>query len=451
MINAFDNDTRCLDVEIKIYLNGDRNEPLIINNDNYLVSFNVLEELSSDDIMCDSISSNEFEFEIYNNDDMFTPTNENGPYYGLLETNVKVEVNMREELSETDWITLGTFYIYDWNCNQGASTAVITCNDRMLNLINLPTPTYMVKQNVSVYTFLTELFTLVGLKASEYNIDDVLKSQIINYAYPIVGKFGDTLVEIAKSHMCYIYVDRNDIVRVKSLRIPNDVISIWNDDNQIISSKVISTLQKENSGVMVTYHNKSITEEYSLVTLSEQVLQPGETEFPNVLIEKGPLYKAAHCLTESKNLTYVSGITYSPWDISLKITNTYTKSEVATITIYGSTISTEAKSCVSDYDKTLVNRVGIKMLEIEGEYIDSESHANLLKSAFMRYISNPTPIIELTTRGNPCVTIGDVITINDNTNKIHRDLVITRQQFRYDGSLECTVGCIDKSIMEGVL
>ena len=116
--SPYDNDVRYIDVEIRIYFDE---EPLVINRDNYLVSFNMLEELTNDSEIYGYISSNEFDFELYNENDMFTITNENGPYYGKIDTNVKVEVKIREDISDSEFTTLGTYYVTDWICNQNSS------------------------------------------------------------------------------------------------------------------------------------------------------------------------------------------------------------------------------------------------------------------------------------------------------------------------------------------
>ena len=170
MIQAFNNDVRCIDVQLKIYFDS---EPLIVTKDNYLISFNILEELSSDgSTPFGSISSNELDFSLFNVDDIFTPTNENGPYYGNIETNTKVEILIREEMNDTDWIKMGTFYVYDWKCNQGDSVVTVTCNDKLQQLLKLPMPIYMVKQNISVKQFLTELFKNIGLNTMDFSIDN---------------------------------------------------------------------------------------------------------------------------------------------------------------------------------------------------------------------------------------------------------------------------------------
>ena len=56
--SPYDNDVRYIDVEIRIYFDE---EPLVINRDNYLVSFNMLEELTNEAIeIINNYSNSEF-------------------------------------------------------------------------------------------------------------------------------------------------------------------------------------------------------------------------------------------------------------------------------------------------------------------------------------------------------------------------------------------------------
>ena len=445
MIQAFNNDVRCIDVQLKIYFDE---EPLIVDKENYLISFDLLEELSSDgSTPFGSISSNELDFSLFNSDDMFTPTNEEGPYYGKIETNTKVEILVREELSDTDWIQLGTFYVYDWECNQSNSCVSVTCNDKMQQLMKLPMPIYMVKQNISVGQFLSELFEKVGLKTDEYNIDVNLSKQMLKYAYPLYGNLGLTLADIAMTQLCYIYVDRNEILQVKSIKTINNSVTTFSDDNQILECKVKQTLLQEHSTVIVTYCNKSITDNVQMIELNEQNVNPGENEFSNIIIEKGPMFLPAHCLCEGSQDAYVSAISYTPWDISLNINNTHNKEQEIKIYIYGSVINTDAKAYITGTIENLVYRMGELPLEINGEYLDSEEHAKMVRDIMVKYISNPTPIIEMHTRGNPGVTVGDVISIENTTNKIQKDVIVLRQEFKFNDGMECTMLCLDKAIV----
>lgn len=445
MIQAFNNDVRCIDVQLKIYFDG---EPLIVSKDNYLISFNLLEELSSDsDNPLGAISSNELDFSLYNPNDIFTPTNEESKYYGKIETSIKVELFIREELANTDWIKLGTFYVHDWKCDQGSAVVNITCNDKMQQIIKLPMPLYMVKQDVSVKQFLSELFISAGLTSGQFNIDVNLENQKLKYAYPLYGNLGLTLADIAKTQLCYIYINRDDVICVKSIKTITSSISTFSDDNQILECKLNKSLLQEYSTVNVTYCTKSISDNDVMIELKEQDVLPGINELNNMIIEKGPMFLPAHCLCEALNDTYVCDIAYTPWDISLKLNNTFNKSQLVDLSIYGSVINTDAKSYLTGVNEHLVTRMGELPLEITGEYMDSEVHANNVKDIMLGYISNPTPTLELYVRGNPVINVGDVITINNVTNKIHKDVVVLRQEFSFNDGLECNMLCLDKSIL----
>jgi len=445
MIQAFNNDVRCIDVQLKIYFDS---EPLIVTKDNYLISFDLLEELISDTTKpFGSISSNELDFSLFNENDMFTPTNETGPYFGKIETNTKVELLVREELSNSDWIKMGTFYVYDWECNQGSSYVNVTCNDKMQQILKIPMPIYMVKQDISVKQFLSGLFENIGLRQDSYNIDNNLDSQMLKYAYPLYGDLGATLSDLASTQLCYIYMDRNEVLQVKSIKSISNSVTTFSDDNQIVECKVKQTLQQEYSQVKVTYSNKSITSDVEMIELKEQSINDGISEFNNLIIEKGPMFLPAHCVVESTEDAYVSDIEYTPWDISLKVTNTVKKTQNIDLTIYGSLINTDAKSYILGSIDQLVNRMGELPIEISGEYMDNEEHAINVKDIMVKYISSPTPMIELNTRGNPGVKIGDVMTIDNATNKVHKDVVVIRQDFKFNDGLECNMLCLDKAIV----
>ena len=256
-----------------------------------------------------------------------------------------------------------------------------------------------------------------------------------------------TLGDIAKTQLCYIYMDRNDVLQVKSIKTLTSPKTVFSDDNQIISCSVNQTLLQEYSTVTVTYCNKSISDNTEMIALKEQTVNAGVNELDNLIIENGPMFLPAHCLVEGIKNAYVSSITYTPWDISLSITNTHNKEQNVDLTVYGSLINTNAKSYINGSVPHLVNRMGELPLEISGEYLDSEDHAKIVRDTMMAYISNPTPTIELITRGNPSIGVGDVVTVDNATNKIYKDVVVLRQDFSFNDGLECNMLCLDKSIL----
>lgn len=447
---VFNNDVRLIDVQLELHIPN--HDVLIINKDNYLISFELLEELSSNgnDMPFGAISANQFDFELYNNGDIFTPTNPNSIYYGDIDINMKVIVKLREELSDSEWIEMGTFYVYDWNCNQNNQVVTVTCNDRLQQIIVKNMPNNMIRTNVSAYDFIYDLFIGVGLKPAEFSIDVMLKSQIIRYAYPMKGSFGGTLSEFAISQLCYIYMSRLGVVTVKSISNITTPIGTWTDDNQIIECSLEQSLLKEYSSVRVECITKSITDMISILSLKDQVVEPSTTAIDNLIIENGPLCEITYVNCIGDGSVYCTMSKFTPWGMSLELVNTSKHNNSIEIDVQGKLINTSVKSYVERINDVQVNRIGDVQMEVKGEYIDDSVTADKICSMMYSYISSTCPMLTMLIRGNPIVKPGDVMSIHNKVNNITMEVVIISQLFKFNDSLECTVVCMDTSVLKGV-
>ena len=83
MSALYDVASRKVDVLLEFYFTSN---PVEITNHDYLISFNLLEELGSDaeDNPIGSVSANELDIVLYNEKGIFSPTNIDSPYYGLM-------------------------------------------------------------------------------------------------------------------------------------------------------------------------------------------------------------------------------------------------------------------------------------------------------------------------------------------------------------------------------
>ena len=444
---AFDNDTRLIEVQVNIHFDD---EVLSVTKDNYLISCNILEELSCDDSSpLGTVSSNELEFELYNQDDMFTPTNSSGAYYGKIKTNCKVDVLIREELSNGSWIKMGSYYVSDWKCYQYSNTVLVTCNDKMQSIINMKTPNVPIQSNISVKNFLTSLLIGIGLNGSDFEIDDTLSSQYMKYSYPHSSNLGEVLTEIAKSYLCYIYINRNNVLQVVSmLNFNSDVIATWSDDNQIVEPSVETSIIYNNTSVIVKYLNKYIGPVENMIELTKLTLPTGESIL-DTIITKEPIYEVDAVICECKNLILTSSISQSTNELSIVLDNKHvTEQENVDVTICGKAIKNNSTLYISKVIDNIDD--DDRPLEISSEYIDNRDIATQVCDIMYNYITEDVPFIDLVIRGNPEIQVGSVVTINDTTNKINGDYIITSQKFTFNDSLECTVRCLNKSILKGV-
>ena len=439
--SPYDNDFR--DVQVKLLIYFDEDTPLEINGDNYLVSLSLLEELSDTTSgLYGSLVANELSFSLYNANAIFNPANVAGPYYGKIETKVKVQVYIREAQIQEAYQCLGTYYVTDWKCNQGSSVADVVCHDLMYSVLEGTSKSIPLEYDVSLGDFLARLFTYLGLQSNQYVIEESLYSKIIPYAYIVSGKVIDTLEELMKTYMFYIYVDRDGVLQTKKIKYTGLVTAELDSDTQIISSSVGRSLLGSYSAVSVEASTLEVTEDLTLLSITEE-LTAGE----NTILDSNRdtiTLDVDYVLCESNNDTVsVSGIAFDSNNIELTLNNNSNIAASTRITIIGKGMRTGLKTSYRKVNPTLANRIGESTLEVNGPFITTKEIANGMISHLYAYISNPSPIIQLSTRGNPEIMLGDIVHINDASASLDSVAMVLRQEFTYNGGFSCSIDCID--------
>ena len=443
--SPYDNDVRYLDVEIRIYFGE---EPLIINRDNYLVSFNMLEELTSDSEIYGYISSNEFDFELYNENDMFTITNENGPYYGKIDTNVKVEVKIREDISNSEFATLGTYYVTDWVCNQNSNIVSVSCNDKLYTILQSKEIKSDVYENISVSDFFKVIFSNLGLKENEYNISNSLNDSFIKYAYILPNEISNTFTELCVAHLLYLYVDRNDVICVKPVNELSSNIGTLTENNQILECNIEQSLSGTYSVVEVEYGNYEINTDAQLLNVNTTIA----TGLNSIKDDgKSDVIINVDYITinsESDNIN-VTDFKYNSSNIEVIVNNTSSDSSNVNINVIGSILKNTITTKLTYEDKTLINRMGYKAKTVSSVFIDDVNKANEIKDILSKYISNTSPYVNVLIRGNPIIQLGDVLTISSEVDKVNVEIMVTKQELSFNDSLECRLTGIDTSMLKG--
>ena len=443
--SPYDNDVRYIDVEIRIYFGE---EPLIINRDNYLVSFNMLEELTNDSEIYGYISSNEFDFELYNENDMFTITNENGPYYGKIDTNVKVEVKIREDISNSEFTTLGTYYVTDWICNQNSSIVSVSCNDKLYTILQSKEIKSDVYENISVSDFFKVIFSDLGLKENEYNISNLLNNSFIKYAYILPNEISNTLTELCVAHLLYLYVDRNDVICVKPVNELSSNIGTLTENNQILECNIEQSLSGTYSVVEVEHGNYEINTDTQLLSVNTTIATGlnsiKDDDKSEVIIDVD--YITINSESDNVNLT---DLNYDSSNIELILNNTSSNSSNVNINVIGSTLKNTITTKLTYEDKTLINRMGYKAKTVSSVFIDDVNKANEIKGILSKYISNTSPYVNVLIRGNPDIQLGSILTISSEVDKVNVEIMVTKQELSFNDSLECRLTGIDTSMLKG--
>ena len=154
-------DVREVEMKLHIYLDE---EPLVVDRENYLMNLELLEELStSEDTPIGSITANELSVQLFNEEAIFDPGNNESPFYGKIATNVPIEVYIRENFNSTDWLLLGTYYVSDWQTNTETMIVDITAYDELYHLLGRQLPVHPIYRDITVADFLTNLLLSVGI------------------------------------------------------------------------------------------------------------------------------------------------------------------------------------------------------------------------------------------------------------------------------------------------
>jgi len=143
-----------------------------------LKSASILEEV---DLLSSEIPINTLDFTIYSADDDFNILNPQG-VYTLLQQRQKLEVT-EILIKENKRIPMGTFYLDTWK-NKNDKQMDISAID-LVGVIDKTDFSGGIYENVTAAELLEEIFTSAGLSGDDYEIQEDLKTIILNGYLPI--------------------------------------------------------------------------------------------------------------------------------------------------------------------------------------------------------------------------------------------------------------------------
>ena len=153
-------DSRALLSQVEIYF--DEDTPTTITKDDYLIDWDILEEVGSDsNNPIGDTSANELSLSLLNEDGLFSVTNVDGPYYGKIKRGVKVIPYIRT--AATNWIQLGTFYVNEWVGSLTGLRTEVTCYDKIHDVFSSPTIKGYILQNISIKNAYLDFFQHVNV------------------------------------------------------------------------------------------------------------------------------------------------------------------------------------------------------------------------------------------------------------------------------------------------
>lgn len=432
---AISADARRMVPKVEVYFDGDT-QPATTFQGEDVVSINLLEEsraVSNNPLGL--VSANEVTISFDNSNRDFTPTNPAGAYYGKLKPNVKVVPYLGLVLPDTsiEYIPLGVFRTGDWSSPSSSVEATVTCYDRLYLIGDQDVPMLPVKQGTTIGEMFVDLFTALGLTSAEYNIDASL-NQAVAIGWLPKGKVRNALQVLAVAGNCSVTADRYGVIRVRSNFVTGTSVETWTDNNQVITAENPQKYLDCYSKVNVNYYQPYIKPSDSLLKIENLTIPNGGIKLVDVAFTAGPVAVVDQVrLIGAKNAD-ISSIQFGAWTTTIAISNT-AEAESVTLEIIGRIVD----SMISTYkiqDDEAIDSFGDKTFPVKNYLIQNLNVAKNYAVELLQYVKDPLANITVTARGNPALEIGDVIEIQNPTDKIGTvDIVPYRFGLNYDGAL----------------
>lgn len=441
--DALNSHVRQLKPKIHMYIDGDDKLPLVLTDD-MIVDVDILEELTSEtDKLIGNICSNELSFTLYNQDDNFSITNEEGLYGSKIKSGMKVEAFICVKLPDNTFydINMGVFYVDDLKTSSNTQTAYVTAYDRLYSILDKPIPSVPLLINKPIYLIYEELFNALGYsKGIDYKIDTTL-SDIVEFGFLPDATIGEALNSISESCGAIITVDRDDCIVVKNqLNLNNSDIEL-SGDNQIMEIENIPSISNSYSSVNIKSVRCTLKDNSEeLIKLDAITLNPGITELKNLKLKNGPIIYVTAIEIKGGHDVAVVDYELNSYDVNLTLHNKSGESSVSVV-VWGLCLDTVEQSFI----KTNGNMIDSKTMTINRTLPRQQSSLYEYADFLLQMGSGLSSNIRLLVRGNPTITLLDVININTPNKYFNGALMPIQCRYSFNDGLECEIVGLDAS------
>jgi len=424
--------SRSLSVEIDIYFSSGT---LTVTESNYLLSFDLLEELGADDAnsAIGTTSSNELDIKLLNKDGLFSPTNSTSIYYGSMTAGTKVVARIKP-VDSTEWDELGTFYVSDWSTEITSLETSVTCYDKLQSVLNLDPPAAAALSDIS---FVDAFNVYLNKLNIAHNVDTSINGEM-SWWYPSTD-VSSTLKYMTNACIAATFCGRNDEVEVRSMTKQQSVAATLTDGNQIISASIPSTISKEFDGVLISINNTQLSDIDTILTIKDYTALAGENTSSSISLGTSPVATIESMrVNSSDDSVDIVGYEHSTYTCTITTSNSLADKSTE-IEMLGKTIEV-VKETAESY--------GNSPMTFDNIYAQNSTVCDTASDVFSRYISNQIPTMELSIRGNPTLQLGDKINVISEKYNLNYTGVLQRASYKYAGSLSCTITLINSLIME---
>lgn len=430
---AYNAKSRMLECRLDVYFEGSTEEPVSITKDDYLITWDLLEEVSADSgAPFASVSANELSFELANIGDVFNPINTDSPYYGKIVVGLQIDLYIRPvSANQFTWDQLGTFYLSDWQLGFAGQTVSATATDKVSKIINATRVKLPVYKNIAYNTFIQHFFTKLGMPIT---LDSALIGTL-RYGYHVLRN-ADFLNNIAGGLQVFIFCDHSGTLVTRYMHKTVVLAHTITDDDQIVEPTTKQSILLQYDGVSIRAlipQLSNVTTLYSESDIEnfEQTAYTGRT-FSNV-----PVVNVAYVTSSGDDSPLIDELKYNATDIvSFTLANAFR----GRIELCGQYVQT-TEVCAEDVGRS-------NALKFSNIYIQTEAYLDTFKTFMDAYVQSELPVLEITVRGNPRFALGEKIRVHSVRYNLDFTGILIRQSLRYDGGLAGTITLLNAEILE---
>ena len=356
-------------------------------------------------------------------------TNKQSPYYHYMRNGVRIDLFVSYDGGSYE--PFGVYYTDDWQsekANGGYSEVSLSCVDNLEYIGNKELPPLPAYAGVNVVDLLKNIFLGIGLKESDFHIDESLSLTMV-YALTKSSTVRDALNSIAQALTARIYTDRAGIIQVVPA-LPEKEIKYELDDIYIESFQVKHNKISQYNKVKLLYNKIDNRPADTILELNNQILVSGLNELKNLQLNQNILSIDGVFITTDadnvSNIDKIGSIDYVAYQggIDIAIFNNLDTELTVTIEVIGrmsGSTNAYVESSISGSDVKVAN-----VLTLENSMIQDEKIAQNYVNNVALYLYSMQQ--EVIFSGSLCsrLNVQDYVKINSEDSSIAGTYLITQ-------------------------